>query len=94
MTGSHILRKLENAQQKVLEIIEAASVDGRLPGSNMDAKLNCQFMESGVVDSMGIVTIITELETSLGVSFEAEDMHSEAFQTPRGIAELVHQKSQ
>ena len=53
------------------------------------ALLATRYLDAGLIDSMGIVVLITQLEDELGVRLEAEDMQSYEFQTVEGLIGLV-----
>lgn len=56
--------------------------------SGKDA-LSVQYLNDGLIDSFGIVTMITRFESELGVSFSAEDMQSKEFQTVGGLIGIL-----
>ncbi len=64
---------------------------GGLSGSTDEEKLDCYYLDEGIIDSMGIVSMIAEFEERFHVRFDAEHLQSEEFQTPRGIISLVEQ---
>ncbi|TIU58036.1 MAG: acyl carrier protein [Mesorhizobium sp.] len=47
------------------------------------------YLDDGLIDSFGIVTMIDEFESELGVSFSAEDMQSYEFQTVGGLIGIL-----
>ena len=62
---------------------------GGLPGATREDQLNCHYLEARVIDSMGIVEMVSELETTLGIRFEAEHLQSVEFQTAKGLMALI-----
>lgn len=54
--------------------------------------LGCRYLDTGIIDSFGIVMMITEFEDSMGVSFSATDMQSYEFQTIGGLIGLINRK--
>jgi acyl carrier protein len=54
-----------------------------------DAALAVHYLDEGLIDSLGIVTLISELEAKLGVQFSAEDMQSYEFQTVGGLIGIL-----
>ncbi|MGL9621713.1 cyclase family protein [Bradyrhizobium sp. U531] len=55
-----------------------------------EAAFSLRFLEQGVIDSFGLVTMITELEGELGVTFSAEDLQSYEFQTVGGLIAILN----
>lgn len=55
---------------------------------------NDNLFEKGVLDSMGIVGLITYIEEKLQVTIEPEDITEENFATLETIAALVKNKKQ
>ncbi|MGY2803830.1 cyclase family protein [Bradyrhizobium sp. USDA 4506] len=48
-----------------------------------------RYLDDGLIDSLGIVTMVDELETALGVTFSADDMQSYEFQTVGGLIGIL-----
>lgn len=51
--------------------------------------LTVQYLNDGLIDSFGIITMIAELESALGVTFSAEDMQSYEFETIGGLIRIL-----
>lgn len=49
-------------------------------------------LESGILDSMGIVQIITFLEREFGIKVEEDDFNLNNFSNIKNIAEFVNRK--
>lgn len=47
------------------------------------------YLDVGIIDSLGIVMMIGEIEDKLGVTFSSEDMQSYEFQTVGGLIGIV-----
>lgn len=47
------------------------------------------YLDNGLIDSLGIITMIAEFESALGVAFSAEDMQSYEFQTVGGLIRIL-----
>jgi hypothetical protein len=63
-----------------------------LPTSDEAVLLACRYLDAGIIDSLGIVMMITEFEAAFGISFSAEDMQSYEFQTVGGLVEIIERK--
>jgi acyl carrier protein len=74
----------ETIQKTIKEHFAAFYKKPIAPGDNLFAK--------GVLDSMGIVGLITYIEEKLQIALEPEDITEENFATIETIAALVQQK--
>jgi D-alanine--poly(phosphoribitol) ligase subunit 2 len=54
--------------------------------------MDVNLLESGVVDSVGILELVLYLEERFDVRFGPEDLESPAFQTMGGIVELIERR--
>ena len=50
------------------------------------------FIESGVVDSFGVIILVEEIEKEYGFRFEDKDFQDRRFSTINGLAEIIHGK--
>ncbi|GEP42489.1 acyl carrier protein [Brevifollis gellanilyticus] len=75
-----------NVTQTVLEFFDSR---GGLPGSTEQEKLACAYLDAKVIDSMGIIDMISHFEDTFGIRFEADDMQSEEFQTVGGLVQVI-----
>lgn len=75
-----------NVTQTVLEFFDSR---GGLPGSTEQEKLACAYLDAKVIDSMGIIDMISYFEDTFGIRFEADDMQSEQFQTVGGLVLVI-----
>jgi acyl carrier protein len=51
--------------------------------------LDVHYLDVGLIDSFGIVTMIADFESELGIAFTAEDMQSYEFQTVAGLIGIL-----
>lgn len=75
-----------NVKQIVLDYF---SKKGGLPGSTTEEQLTCAYLDSKIIDSMGIIEMITYFEDTLGIRFSPEDLMSQEFQTVGGLITLI-----
>lgn len=61
----------------------------KLPLPSGKDALTARYLDGGLIDSLGIVTMIAEFETALGVTFSAEDLESYEFQTVGGLIGIL-----
>ena len=59
-----------------------------------DLKENDYLFTTGVIDSFGIVELISDLERDFSVRFEADDLKKENLETVSAIAKLIATKKQ
>ena len=52
-------------------------------------QLQCRYLERDLLDSLGIVEMVSEFERVFGVQFSMDDLQSEEFQSPAGVIALV-----
>ena len=70
----------------VLDYFEA---HGGLPGSTHEEKLAVNYIDTGIVDSMGIVLLVGSLEDHFGIRFEAAQLQSDEFLTVGGLVAIL-----
>ncbi len=75
-----------NVPQIVLEFFESR---GGLPGSSQDEKLACAYLDAKIVDSMGIIDMVSHFEDTFGIRFDADDLQSQEFQTVGGLIGVI-----
>ena len=59
------------------------------PLATEDIQISDSLLESGIVDSMGVLEIVQFLEAELGVTLEDEDLVGENFETIQNIADFA-----
>lgn len=52
-------------------------------------QLSCRYLEGDVLDSLGIIEMVSEFERRFAIQFSMDDLQSEEFQTPAGVIALV-----
>ncbi len=52
-------------------------------------RLDLHYLDAQLIDSFGIVTMISDFESALGITFTAEDMQSYEFQTVGGLIGII-----
>lgn len=64
---------------------------GRLP---VDFDDQSDFIAAGIIDSIGIIKFVLEIEQKFDVEISDQDIASEHFRTIRGVSNLVQRKLQ
>ena len=63
---------------------------GRHPlPADRDAFLRIRFLDEGLIDSLGIISLIAELEEKRGIRFSADDLESYEFQNIGGLIGII-----
>ncbi len=76
-----------NVEETVLAILKER---GPLPKS-AEERANLDYIEAGLVDSLGLMNLVTELETALDIELEEEDFMQDKFRTIGGLIETLQQ---
>ena len=75
-----------DVKQAVLAYLENI---GKIPGDNEEQKLAFDYLGGGLIDSFGIIEMVTILEGELGIEFTPYDMRSEQFRTVGGLIDIA-----
>jgi len=62
---------------------------GGIPGNGLQEKLRCHYLDIKIIDSMGIIEMVSFFEDKFKIRFEAEHLQSNEFQTVGGLITLV-----
>jgi len=77
---------MDNIEQSIIEYLRSRDV-GSLPAGALDG--STRLMESGLLDSMGIMSLVTHLEQTYSFALPDEEFVPENFETPGTIANMV-----
>ncbi|MBI4061173.1 MAG: acyl carrier protein [Elusimicrobia bacterium] len=80
-----------NVKAEVLRYFDARA-QAPLPGGTEEERLGCKYLDQGIVDSMGLVEMITSFEALFGIRFSSEDVQGYEFQTPGGLIGLIEKR--
>lgn len=75
-----------DVKKEVLSFLESQN---SIPGQSEVEKLGCAYLDVGVIDSLGIVTMIGNFEEKFRIRFTSEDLQSPDFQTVRGLIGII-----
>jgi acyl carrier protein len=75
-----------NVSKEVIAFLESHNT---IPGETEDEKLGCRYLDVGVLDSMGIVMMITEFEEKFGIQFSGDHLQSDDFLTVGGVVGII-----
>ena len=51
------------------------------------------FVTAGIVDSIGIIKFVLQLESQFGIEISDADIESSAFRTVQGLVEMIRRKT-
>lgn len=71
------------------EVIRFMESRNPIPGKTESDKLNCRYLDDGVIDSLGIVEMIVAFEEKFDVHFESDDLQSLEFQSVGGLISII-----
>lgn len=78
--------KLDNVAQRILSYLAKVTAEG---GGTESMTLQTGLIESGLVDSIGLVGLIQFVESEFGLQIPDSDLNPELFETPASVADYV-----
>ncbi|MRR08049.1 MAG: acyl carrier protein [Deltaproteobacteria bacterium] len=69
----------------------AANAKKPIPGETEAERLECRYLDLGIIDSVGIVKLIMEFEEKHGIYFDMDYLQSYEFQTISGLIGIIEQ---
>lgn len=63
-----------------------------LPGATLADQLGCAYLDAGVINSLGLIDLVTEIESRFNVRFENEDFEDPRFRTVGGLLAILRSK--
>ena len=75
-------------KQEVLNYIENINP---IPGTSEEEKLAVKYLDAGILDSMGIVSMIMDFEEKFSIQFSPDHLQSDEFATVGGLISIVEQ---
>ena len=75
--------------ENIREILRKAVRESSSLGSDVTFADSTQILSEGIIDSMGIFGVMTELETALGCTIPPEELVADNFQSIDTMAALV-----
>ena len=77
----------------IKESVLAYFADKKTLTGSKEEQLRVRYLNEGIIDSMGIIDLITHFEDQYRIRFEADDLQSEEFQTIGGLVRIVERLS-
>ena len=73
---------MKNKMEKLLEILSELH-------SDVDFENTEDLVDDGILDSLDIVTLVTEIDAEFGVTIPAEEIIPENFNSAKALMELI-----
>ena len=74
-------------------VIEFFEKNSSIPASiDEDSLHDLPYLDFNLIDSMGIILMITEFEEKFGIEFTPSDLQSYEFQTINGLINIINKK--
>jgi acyl carrier protein len=70
-------------------VLDFFARNGQRPLPSGSDALGVRYLDEGLIDSLGIVTMVSEFESALDIRFSADDMQSYEFQTVGGLISII-----
>ena len=62
---------------------------GPVPSSDMEEQLRCNYFDENLIDSLGVIELIADIEEHFGIHFSQEHFQDRRFATIGGLSDLV-----
>jgi len=86
------MKRCVNSQRRVQERIREYIIENILFGDGEQLSVDTSLQESGVLDSTGVLEIITFVEEEFGIQIEDDEVVPENFETLNKMSEYVQIK--
>ncbi len=65
--------------------------NGRKPvPANEQELMACAYLDAGIIDSLGVIEMVSEFESKFSIRFSADDLQSDQFLTIGGLIALIN----
>lgn len=82
-----------DARTKAAEaVLDFFASKGTIPGATEAERLECDYIRAGLVDSVGVISLVLDLESRLGVRLESSDLENPDFKTVGGLIDILSAK--
>ncbi|WP_456324637.1 acyl carrier protein [Desulfonauticus submarinus] len=62
---------------------------GQVPGETVEEKLKVNYFEAGLIDSFGVIEMISEIEEYFGINFSEKHFQERRFATIGGLKDII-----
>lgn len=66
---------------------------GNIPGDTLEEKLRVNYFNASLIDSLGIIEMITTIESYFKISFSEKHFQDRRFSTIGGLSEIIAELS-
>lgn len=89
----NLLQKEDRASKTNIDVQELVfgflNARNPIPGESEQARLDCAYLDIGVIDSLGIIEMVNYFEETFPIRFSSSDMQSESFRSIGGLIDLI-----
>jgi acyl carrier protein len=65
---------------------------GPIPGATEVERLACDYIQCGLLDSFGMFTLISRIESTFGITFTSQDLEAPEFKTVGGLIATIERR--
>ena len=74
-------------------LLEWFSTRGKFNGHNRAELLNVNYFDAGLLTSLEVIELVTDIETRFPIQFSQEDFQDQRFVTISGLSDLILERS-
>jgi D-alanine--poly(phosphoribitol) ligase subunit 2 len=63
---------------------------GEVPGETVEEQLNVNYYDAKLIDSLGVINLVFEVEEQFGITFSQENFQERRFATIGGLGEIIN----
>lgn len=64
-----------------------------IPGESEEEQLACDYLYAGLLDSLGLIELVGEIEGDLGLELTQDDFEDPRFKTVGGLIAILEEKA-
>lgn len=65
---------------------------GQVPSGSREEQVGLNYFDAGLIDSFGVIELISDIERECGVEFSSEDFLDRRFSSIGGLADVLVEK--
>lgn len=75
----------------LLWLVDWFKKNGKAPNLSVEKDLQANFFESGIIDSLEIIGLITDIENNFNIQFSEKHFQDRRFSTISGLTEIINE---
>lgn len=72
-------------------LYEYFSAKGEIPGETKEEQFAADYFDADLIDSFGVIELVSEIELKFDIEFKPEQMQDERFRTISGLAQIINE---